>query len=72
MLTLIATLNLLASQDALEVMRVTHLLSHLLTYLLSVSVDFTDVTLASEDTYHRLPWCDRDDPDDHEDPKVYF
>ena len=33
----------LASQDALEVMFVT--------YLLSVSTDFTDVTLVSEDTY---------------------
>ena len=54
----------LASQDALEVMRVTHLLSHLLTYLLSVSVDFTDVTLVSDDTYRRLYWCDPDHPDD--------
>ena len=52
--------SFLASQDALEVMRVTHLLSH----LLSVSIDFTDVTLVSDDTYERLYWCDPDDPDD--------
>ena len=35
----------LASQDALEVMRVTESLSH----LLSVLIDFTDVTLVSDD-----------------------
>ena len=46
----------LASQDALEVMRVTE--------SLSVSIDFTDVTLVSDDTYRRLYWCDPDDPDD--------
>ena len=48
----------LASQDALEVMRVTHSLTYLLTYSLthslthslSVSIDFTDVTLVSDDT----------------------
>ena len=28
--------------------------SHLLTYSLSVSIDFTDVTLVSDDTYGRL------------------
>ena len=28
--------------------------SHLLTYLLDVSIDFTDVTLVSDDTYRRL------------------
>ena len=50
----------LASQDALEVMRVTYWLSE----SLSVSVDFTDVTLVSDDTYRRLYWCDPDDPDD--------
>ena len=50
----------LASQDALEVMRVTESLSH----LLSVSIDFTDVTLVSDDTYRRLYWCDPDDPDE--------
>ena len=48
----------LASQDALEVMRVTYLLTHSLTYSLtyslSVSIDFTDVTLVSDDTYGRL------------------
>ena len=37
----------LASQDALEVMLITHLLSH----SLSVSIHFTDVTLVSDDTY---------------------
>ena len=41
----------LASQDALEVMRVTHLLTYSLTESLSVSIDFTDVTLVSDDTY---------------------
>ena len=41
-------------------MRVTHSL----TYLLSVSTDFTDVTLVSDDTYRRLFWCDPYDPDD--------
>ena len=40
----------LASQDALEVMRVTYSLTN----LLSVSIDFTDVTLVSDDTYRRL------------------
>ena len=42
--------SFLASQDALEVMRVTESLSH----SLSVSIDFTDVTLVSDDTYRRL------------------
>ena len=46
----------LASQDALEVMRVTD--------WLDVSIDFTDVTLVSDDTYRRLYWCDPDDPDE--------
>ena len=50
----------LASQDALEVMRVTYSL----TESLSVSIDFTDVTLVSDDTYRRLHWCDPDDPDE--------
>ena len=36
----------LASQDALEVMRVT--------YSVSVLIDLTDVTLVSDDTYRRL------------------
>ena len=31
---------------------------------LSVSIDFTDVTLVSDDNYRRLQWCDPDDPDD--------
>ena len=29
-----------------------------------VSINFTDVILASDDTYRRLYWCDLDDPDD--------
>ena len=37
----------LASPDALEVIVVTYLLSH----LLIVSTDLTDVTLVSDDTY---------------------
>ena len=44
----------LASQDALEVMRVTYSLTHSLSHLLSVSIDFTDVTLVSDDTRRRL------------------
>ena len=36
----------------------------LLTDWVSVSIDFTDVTLVSDDTYRRLYWCDPDDPDD--------
>ena len=34
---------------------------------LSVSIDSTDVTLVSEDTYQRLDWCDEDDEDDEDD-----
>jgi len=41
-----------------------HLLTYSLTNSLSVSIDFTDVTLVSEDTYRRLYWCDPDDPDE--------
>ena len=41
-----------------------HSLTELLTELLSVSIDFTDVTLVSDDAYRRLYWCDPDDPDD--------
>ena len=33
-----------------------------------VSIDFTDVTLVSDDTYRRLNWSDPDDPDDPHDP----
>ena len=29
-----------------------------------VGIDFTDVTLVSDDTYRRLNWSDPDDPDD--------
>ena len=43
-------------------MRVTHSL----TYWVSVSIDFTDVTLVSDDTYRRLYWCDTDHSDDPE------
>ena len=46
----------LVSQDALEVMRVTE--------WVIVSIDFTDVTLVSDDTYRRLYWCDPDHTDD--------
>ena len=34
------------------------------TDLLSVNIDFTDVTLVSDDTYRRLYWSDPDDPGD--------
>ena len=43
--------------------------SHLLTESLNVSIDFTDVTLVSEDT-HRRP--DPDDPEEHDDPDDHF
>ena len=59
--------DLLASQNALEMMRVTHSLTDWLTDWVSVSIDFTDVTLVSEDTYWRLYLCDPDDPDYHDD-----
>ena len=55
----------LASQDALEVMRVTHSLTESLSHWVSVSIDFTDVTLVSEDTYL---WPGPDDPEEHDDP----
>ena len=41
-----------------------HSLTESLTYWVSVLIDFTDVTLVSDDTYRRLYWCDPDDPDD--------
>ena len=41
-----------------------HLLTHLLTESLSVLIDFTGVTLVSDDTYRRLYWRDPDDPDE--------
>ena len=56
--------SFLASQDALEVMRATDWLTDWVTDWLSVSIDFTDVTLVSDDTYRRLYWCDPDDPDE--------
>ena len=46
-------------------MRVTHSLTH----WVSVLIDFTDVTLVSEDT-HRRP--DPDDPEEHDDPDDHF
>ena len=45
-LSLIVVTVFLASQDALEVMRVSH--------SLIVSTDLTDVTLVSDDTYRRV------------------
>ena len=51
--------SFLASQDAIEVMSVTDSL----TYLLSVLIDLTDMTLVRDDTYRRLFWCDPDHPD---------
>ena len=41
--------------------------SHSLTDWVDVLIDFTDVTLVSEDTYRRLYWWDPDDSDDHDD-----
>ena len=41
--------------------------SNWVTEWVSVSIDFTDVTLVSDDTYRRLYWCDPDyshDPDE--------
>ena len=35
---------------------------------MSVSIDFTDVTLVSDDAYRRLNWSDPDDPDDPDGP----
>ena len=37
--------------------------SHSLSHWVSVSIDFIDVTLVSDDTYRRLYWYDPDDPD---------
>ena len=51
-----APTSLLASQDATEVMFVSE--------SLIISIDFTDVTLVSDDTYRRLYWCDPDHPDE--------
>ena len=44
-----------------------HSLTDWVTELLSVSIDFTDVTLVSEDTYRRLHWYDPDDRNEHDD-----
>ena len=35
-----------------------------------VSIDFTDVTLVSDDTCRRLYWYDPDDSDEHDDPDI--
>ena len=43
-----------------------HSLTYLLTDSLSVLIDFTDVTLVSDDTYKRLYWYNPDDSDDPE------
>ena len=40
-----------------------HLLTYWVTNWVSVSIDFTDVTLVSDDSYRRLYWCD---PEDHD------
>ena len=65
LMTMISTLKVfLASQDALEVMRVTHSLTHSLSNWVSVSIDFTDVTLVSDDTFRKRYWCDPDHSDD--------
>ena len=58
----VSCVNFLASQDALEVMRVTHWLTE------SCFSDSTDVTLVSDDTYRRPFWCDPDNPDGPDDP----
>ena len=42
--------------------------SHSLTESLSVSIDFTDVSLLSEDTYGRPDPVDPGEHDDHDDP----
>ena len=52
----------LASQNALWKWWVW--LTYSLTHWVDVSIDLTDVTLVSDDTYRRLYWCDPDDPDD--------
>ena len=41
--------------------------SHSLTDWVSILIDFSDVTLVSEDSYRRLHWCNPDDSDEHED-----
>ena len=53
------SIPVLASQGGLEVMRA----REWVTEWVSVSIDFTDVTLVSDDTHRRLYWCDPDDPD---------
>ena len=49
-----------ASKDTIEAMRVTEWVSE----TPSASIDFTDVTLVSDDTYRILYWCDPDYSDD--------
>ena len=43
-----------------------------LTDSLDISIDFTDVTLVSDDTDRRLYWCDPDHPDDPADPEESY
>ena len=50
----------LASQDAIEVMYVSEWLSE----WVIVSIDLTDVTLVSDDTFRRIYWCESDHSDD--------
>ena len=45
-----------------------HWVTESLSHSLSVSIDFTDVTLVSDDTFRRLYWYDPDDSDEHDDP----
>ena len=55
-------------------MRVTESLNEWVSESLSVSIDFTDVTLVNDYTYRRLDWCDPDyldGPDDPDDPDDY-
>ena len=63
---LFATSTFLASQDAIEVMFVTDWQSD----WVSFSIDFTDVTLVSDDTYRRLYWSGPGDPDDPDESYV--
>ena len=39
-----------------------------LTDWVDVSIDLTDVTLVSDDTYRRLYWCDPEYPEGADDP----
>ena len=41
-----------------------HSLTHWVSQWVSISIDFTDVTLVSDDTYRRVYRCDPDHPDE--------